>query len=370
MKIIYIHPSQLSKRWLQYYCLDDLQNIFDIEYWDCSAIAKPGFKAIQIEKRPYLISINSTNDFIINLKRIPKDSLIVNDMHLNAGNYHLYMLLAKYFQHRIYINFFANTQGAYKNKILSKLASSSIKDIICYFLIKKKFKFYILSSKQNSKRKTYRINHPDYEQYKEIIKTYNPQYESDYVVYIDNYFPFHPEIKKREPNFNPTNAAPLFYNSLNSFFGEIEKSYKCKVIIAAHPSSCYETNPFNGRTIIYNQTCELIKNCKAVCMHTSNALSYAILFNKPIALLANTGFRQSQLEYKRLNNIAKQLSLDITDTDKLLNIKSIFKFINNNFSSSYKRIYLIGNEHKNNTELFIEYFNEIYKTLYLKNNRK
>ena len=363
MKIIYIHPSQLSRRWLQYYCLDNLQDTFDIEYWDCSAIAKPGFKAKQVETRPYLICINNINDFITNLERIPKDSLIVNDMHLNAENYHLYRLIAKYFQHRIYINFFANTQGAYKNKILSKLASSNIKDIICYFLIRSKFKFYVLSSTKKSKGQTYRINHPDYEKYIDIAKTSNSLCQFDYIVYIDNYFPFHPEIRKREPHFNPINAAPLFYKSLNLFFDEIEKKYKCKIIIAAHPSSCYETNPFDGRTIIYNQTCELIKNCNAVCMHTSNALSYAILFNKPIALLANAGFRQSRLEYKRLKNIAKQLSLEIVDTDKLSNISGIFKFVNDNFSSSYKRIYLVGDEHKNNTELFKEYFNKIYKNL-------
>ena len=93
----------------------------------------------------------------------------------------------------------------------------------------------------------------------------------------------------------PTRLAPLFYGSLNSFFSKVEQHFGCKVVIAAHPSSVYTNNPFDGRDIIYNKTCELIKDCTAVCMHTSNALSYAILFNKPLALLTNKAFNKPDL---------------------------------------------------------------------------
>lgn len=77
IKVVYIHPSQLSERWLQYYKLDELQNIFDIEYWDCSAFANPSFKAQEMLIRPYLYVLRNENELRENLTRIPKDSLIV-----------------------------------------------------------------------------------------------------------------------------------------------------------------------------------------------------------------------------------------------------------------------------------------------------
>ena len=236
IKVVYIHPSQLSERWLQYYKLDELQNIFDIEYWDCSAFANPSFKAQEMLIRPYLYVLRNENELRENLTRIPKDSLIVCDLHKNAENYGIYKIIAKLFRQIIYINFFSNTQGAYKSKILSKLANSSIKDIVCYFLIKRELKIINISSR-NSAKSQYRINHPDYEQFQKTINQGNTIINKDFIVYIDNYFPFHPEISKRNSSINPNRLAPLFYKSLNSFFQKIERNYGCKVIIAAHPSS-------------------------------------------------------------------------------------------------------------------------------------
>ena len=202
IKVVYIHPSQLSERWLQYYKLDELQNIFDIEYWDCSAFANPSFKAQEMLIRPYLYVLRNENELRENLTRIPKDSLIVCDLHKNAENYGIYKIIAKLFRQIIYINFFSNTQGAYKSKILSKLANSSIKDIVCYFLIKRELKIINISSR-NSAKSQYRINHPDYEQFQKTINQGNTIINKDFIVYIDNYFPFHPEISKRNSSINP-----------------------------------------------------------------------------------------------------------------------------------------------------------------------
>ena len=230
--------------------------------------------------------------------------------------------MAKRFNHRIYFDFFANTQGVHKSRLFSKLATSNIKDLICYILIRRKFHFYIFSSRYSSDGR-YRINHPDYEVYQKVAKDSTDNNLSNYVVYVDNFFPFHPDILNRDSHVDPIRLAPLFYSSLNAFFSKVERHYGCKVVIAAHPSSVYTNNPFDDRDIIYNKTCELIKNCTAVCMHTSNALSYAILFNKPLALLTNKAFQQAQLEFMRLENISSMLSMKLINTDMYLSdIKS------------------------------------------------
>ena len=233
---------------------------------------------------------------------------------------------------------------------------------MCYILIRKKFHFYVFSSRYSSDRR-YQINHPDYEVYQKVAKdTTNDS--SNYVVYVDNFFPFHPDIQNRDSNVDPFRLAPLFYTSLNSFFSKVEQHYGCKVVIAAHPSSVYINNPFDDRDIIYNKTCELIKNCTAVCMHTSNALSYAILFNKPLALLTNKAFQQARLESMRLENISNMLSMELINTDIVCDINYVFNYVSKDFTEFYKKEYLIADPNKTNAELFVEYFNLLYKTIY------
>lgn len=361
-RIVFIHPSQLSERWLNYYHLDELRDIFDVEYWDCSAIACPSFKASEIRERPYVSVIRGMDDFKRNVYRIPGDSLIVNDLHVNAANYRIYACLAGRFTHRVYVDFFANTQGVHKSRLLSKLATSGVRDLACYALTRMRFRFYVLGSRRGPGVK-YRINHPDYELYRsaaEVPSGGGP----GYVVYVDNFFPFHPDILKRDSRVDPARLALAFHASLNSFFSEVERCHGCRVVIAAHPSSVYDGNPFGGREIVHDRTCELIKGCKAACMHTSNALSFAILFDKPLALLTNGAFRQARLEQMRLENISRMLSMGLTDTDVPGGAGRAFNRVDGGFAARYKDEYLIADPVRTNAGLFADYFQSLHDEIY------
>jgi hypothetical protein len=75
-----------------------------------------------------------------------------------------------------------------------------------------------------------------------------------------------------------------YYNALNSFFLDIERIYKTKVIIALHPKSPRnkKIKEFGERFGYYNKTLELVKNSKFVINFASTSISYALLFKKPI----------------------------------------------------------------------------------------
>ena len=80
------------------------------------------------------------------------------------------------------------------------------------------------------------------------------------------------------------------YNKTKKLIDKIEKKYNAKVVIACHPKSNYkiEDNFFNNRTLINHKTENLIKFSKFVITHGSTAISYAILYEKPIlTILAN-----------------------------------------------------------------------------------
>ena len=99
-------------------------------------------------------------------------------------------------------------------------------------------------------------------------------------------------------------------------------------------------------------------------MHTSNALSYAILFNKPLALLTNKAFQQARLEFMRLENISNMLSMKLINTDTVDDINYVFNHVSKDFTEFYKKEYLIADPNKTNAELFVEYFNLLHKTIY------
>ena len=75
-------------------------------------------------------------------------------------------------------------------------------------------------------------------------------------------------------------------------------------------------------------------------MHTSNAISFAILCDKPIALLSNAAFKEATLEWKKLHTLSNLLSLDIINTDETTISDSLFSPVNSKIANQYKQEYL------------------------------
>lgn len=74
-----------------------------------------------------------------------------------------------------------------------------------------------------------------------------------------------------------------YYYDLNSFFKKLEKEFRCKLIICAHPrtSSNFEKKNFSDFDIFYGKSMEIVKEALFVVSEGSSANSYSILFNKP-----------------------------------------------------------------------------------------
>ncbi len=97
IKVVIIMHSELTQRWLDYFCLDTLTEHFDLEYWDCSDFVLPGFHFDKQIERDYVKKIHTNYEFWQNLRRLPKDTLISNDVHFNKTNYIFHRLLSHYF---------------------------------------------------------------------------------------------------------------------------------------------------------------------------------------------------------------------------------------------------------------------------------
>ena len=114
-----------------------------------------------------------------------------------------------------------------------------------------------------------------------------PLIEGDYAVFLDEFFPYHPDFYLKGCPQNPFPSAEEYYDEMNRFFGIIERKLNLKVVIAAHPKSAYENMPsvFEGRTVIKGKTVDLVAHAQCVLCHGSTAVNFAVMFHKSLIFL-------------------------------------------------------------------------------------
>ena len=183
----------------------------------------------------------------------------------------------------------------------------------------------------------FRIHHPDVENYLTYKKSIKQHNDERIMVYIDQFFPYHSDIKEFYQGKDIEKLASDFYSSLNNFFDRVEQKYDCKVVIAAHPLSNYAMNPYNGRLLMYNSTIDLIAQSSGVLMHSSNALSYVMLFRKPVLMLENKEIREIPFTYNPIVNTSDRFRIPRIDIDeqKDLNICKLDETIYKTYIQTY-----------------------------------
>ena len=124
----------------------------------------------------------------------------------------------------------------------------------------------------------------DYEnflKFKSLNLNTNNYNNQQYSVFIDSGDTGHPDFEIL--NIKPFAKKNIYFKELNEFFDLYESLVNHKIIIASHPRTEYHNkNIFGGRTIVQGKTLELISNCKNVVSLMSTAITYAVLFKKPI----------------------------------------------------------------------------------------
>jgi len=200
----------------------------------------------------------------------------------------------------------------------------------------------------------------DYDLYLEEEKvSNNHQSNEEYILFIDEFGPYHPDILFNE-NRKPDVKSKTYFSDINIFFNRLECETGIMVLIAAHPRSDYTNigNPYGKRKIISGETIKLVKNAKFVVAHASTAISFAVLYNKPIILLSSPDYS------KRYNHGIKALGKELNVI--ILNVSKPF-FLPNNYLNtdelSYneyidKYIKSDGTLKKNVWEIFTDFIEE------------
>ena len=76
---------------------------------------------------------------------------------------------------------------------------------------------------------------------------------------------------------------------LRRLFGRLEDELGLRVVIAAHPRADYSDKPgvFGDRDVVFGETVGLVGQCRLAMTFTSLAINFAILFRKPMLILAD-----------------------------------------------------------------------------------
>jgi hypothetical protein len=141
---------------------------------------------------------------------------------------------------------------------------------------------------------------------------------------------------------SPPSSPEEYYGKLNRFFDTVERTLGVKIQVAAHPGSRYEDGAgiFGGRSILRDGTAELVQRSGIVIAHGSTAVSYAVLFHKPVIFITDNRIREhhhgpyveriAALLGKKPINLDGEIHLDASDA----------RGINSEAYRSYRNAYI------------------------------
>lgn len=228
---------------------------------------------------------------------------------------------------------------------------------------------YLLVAGENNKKKFPKLlelsqvinyNSNDFNNY--LINSINNNINSNkkYIVLLDGAGPLFTSDSILTNNHNIF-TSEKWYPALTNFLNKIEKFFSAEVIIAGH----YKTNfaspsPYFGfRKVIYNDTLNLVKNSILVITRQSTAISYALIYKKPIYLVYSNELYLDK-EFMNYNNYLSNLldlkSFNVDNFDENQFHLSTNINLYNNYIKEYLTSNTIDNTKPNHQILIDEVF--------------
>jgi hypothetical protein len=216
----------------------------------------------------------------------------------------------------------------------------------------------VLASIDQYAKKVISFNLCDYDNYTNNKYTNKRLVTEKYAVFLDTNLPYQSDLALVGL---PVVSALPYFKSLNRFFDVLEKSYGLKVVIAAHPTSNYSSELFNGREIYRMQSPELVKNAEFCIAHNSTAISYAVLNEKPMIFIFTEEMRDiyKKTVMLQIASLANYFEVETYNVDTVSCSEDIvIKAPNLEIYQKYKYSYLtsLSSENMLSSEIF---FNEI-----------
>ncbi len=156
----------------------------------------------------------------------------------------------------------------------------------------------------------------DYDLYLEKRRAPEPP-PSPYCVFLDEYFPFHPDFFTYGESPLPISAA-RYYEGLHRFFSFVEERMQMPVVIAAHPRARYDQHPdyFRGRRVEQFKTIDVVSQAPLVLLHESRSANFAVMYRKPVIFLTSDELEKKTVYGSFIRNFAAALGKKPINMDR------------------------------------------------------
>lgn len=326
-----IFHNNFTKFDFEKYRIDKVEKDYNVKYVNLSLLLDSKKKTLKNLDLKNYTNINS----IFELYKYLKSNKNCFVLDLLGINFKLKLSLV-----RILINHFAigvlpvlGLRFRISNKYISETYKENFEKSFNFLnkLIFQKFVFknyyLILSGKYRekfytnlSKNKPFFTHSADYQKYLDIKKNFIAKQK--YAVFLEENLTDHPDYYNSSQGFPPI-VTKDYYNLMKRFFIKFEKTFKCNVIISAHPKSSINEikKNFPNYKVFQGNTQNLIKNSSYIIGHASTSISYPVLFNKPIFFVSFFKIKDHFVG-REINMTSKLLNSSLVYIDKEFNLKN------------------------------------------------
>tara|TARA_B100001123_G_C15237455_1_gene997739 strand:- start:192 stop:1448 length:1257 start_codon:yes stop_codon:yes gene_type:complete len=205
------------------------------------------------------------------------------------------------------------------------------------------YRTYLEFIKKYKGKKVYKINSPDFDTFLKIKKR---KKKKKNIIFLDQDRDYNFDYQMRD-FLNTKFEVKDYWNNLNNIFKKISKIFpKNNFLIAAHHRKNKNKLPIK-ENFVFDKTSKLIKDAKLVLTHNSMAISFAVLFRKPLVLINFETFNLQAFEItETLKSYSKVLGAKVINIKKnsksnfdKLNFKSGLK-VNNKKYEKYENFYI------------------------------
>mgnify|MGYP000271146221 CR=1 FL=1 len=381
-KIIYIGYMPLTEKVINdFYIEDALLHNYNIEYWDLSHLIFPDIFYKEKSNLSYEFIFKNLDQVKSRLKYLDIDkSLFILNFTYRFNVVKIFFLLTQYncktgyfargalptiksnnleFSLRL-ISFMSNPKKMFyflKNKLAQIIVKTGLvkpytivfnagfrgTDTIGYNFINKTSSNFV------------NINYFDFDDFLSTKLSLRFIAEK-YCVFHDEYLPLHPDFSMLGIK---TVNSDLYYIELNNFFDLIERKFKVKVVIAAHPKAeKYKTSDmFNNRQVFFGKISSLIKFSEFSILHGSSSVSYSILNVKPCVFITLNSIKINMPTYNRIiRSFADILGQPYININTVSSSDLLIIPVNTIKYDSYKYNYLTSKESENQSskEIFFQ----------------
>ena len=135
-----------------------------------------------------------------------------------------------------------------------------------------------------------------------------------------------------------------------------------KIIIASHPKSdnVGSLDYLGNRTAILNKTEELVRGSEFVISRNSSALTYAIVYKKPIFFIYSNETKRHVGNFSSINTLSSYFKIESINIDENISenqIKSLMNF-DEKLYNSYMKEFLTSNLENKNYRIILNYLNK------------